>query len=137
MLSRLLVKTQGVIKIDDGAAKALLRNGKSLLPSGIVSVKDDFGVRAPVIFQNRRNETLGVGLVNYCSVDIRKIMGLWFQLSTNTKLQITNNGFSIMRIGLFGGTFNPVHLGHLRAAVEVKEGFQLDEVFLNKFRTFQ
>jgi nicotinate-nucleotide adenylyltransferase len=35
-----------------------------------------------------------------------------------------------MRIGLFGGTFNPVHLGHLRAAVEVKEGFQLDEVFL-------
>jgi nicotinate-nucleotide adenylyltransferase len=58
------------------------------------------------------------------------MMGLWFQLSTNTKLQITNNGFSIMRIGLFGGTFNPVHLGHLRAAVEVKEGFQLDEVFL-------
>jgi nicotinate-nucleotide adenylyltransferase len=35
-----------------------------------------------------------------------------------------------MQIGLFGGTFNPVHLGHLRAAVEVKEGFELDEVFL-------
>ena len=35
-----------------------------------------------------------------------------------------------MRIGLFGGTFNPVHLGHLRAAVEVREGFDLDEIFL-------
>ncbi|CAB1078463.1 Nicotinate-nucleotide adenylyltransferase (EC [Olavius algarvensis Delta 1 endosymbiont] len=35
-----------------------------------------------------------------------------------------------MRIGLFGGTFNPVHIGHLRAALEVKEGFGLDEVIL-------
>jgi len=35
-----------------------------------------------------------------------------------------------MRIGLFGGTFNPVHVGHLRAALEVKEGFKLDEVIL-------
>ena len=35
-----------------------------------------------------------------------------------------------MRIGLLGGTFNPIHLGHLRAAVEVKEGFSLDEIFL-------
>jgi len=35
-----------------------------------------------------------------------------------------------MKIGLFGGTFNPVHLGHLRAAVEVREGFELDEIFL-------
>ena len=34
-----------------------------------------------------------------------------------------------MRIGLFGGTFNPVHLGHLRAALEVKEGFELDMVY--------
>ena len=35
-----------------------------------------------------------------------------------------------MRIGLFGGTFNPVHLGHLRAAVEVREGFELEEIYL-------
>ena len=35
-----------------------------------------------------------------------------------------------MRFGLFGGTFNPVHLGHLRAALEVREGFELEEIFL-------
>ncbi len=35
-----------------------------------------------------------------------------------------------MHIGLFGGTFNPVHIGHLRAALEVKAGFGLDEIVL-------
>ena len=35
-----------------------------------------------------------------------------------------------MRIGLFGGTFNPIHHGHLRAVLEVKEGFPLDECYL-------
>jgi len=69
-------KPKGIIKVDDGAMKALLKNGKSLLPSGIIAVQDDFGVGAPVEFQNRNNETLGIGLVNYSSTEIQKIMGL-------------------------------------------------------------
>ena len=32
------------------------------------------------------------------------------------------------RIGLFGGTFNPIHLGHLRAAEEVCEALDLERV---------
>ncbi|HPA14643.1 MAG TPA: nicotinate-nucleotide adenylyltransferase [Desulfobacterales bacterium] len=35
-----------------------------------------------------------------------------------------------MRIGLFGGTFNPIHIGHLRAALEVQEGFHLNRFYI-------
>ncbi len=34
-----------------------------------------------------------------------------------------------MKIGLFGGTFNPIHLGHLRSAEEVCAAFALDRIY--------
>lgn len=33
-----------------------------------------------------------------------------------------------MRIGFFGGTFNPVHIGHLRSCIDVYETFMLDKI---------
>jgi nicotinate-nucleotide adenylyltransferase len=33
-----------------------------------------------------------------------------------------------MKVGIFGGTFNPVHYGHLRAAEEVREKLRLDKI---------
>ena len=70
------LKPCGAIKIDGGASSAILKNGKSLLPSGIVAVEADFNIGAAVEFKNIKNEVLGIGLVNYSAADIRKIKGL-------------------------------------------------------------
>ena len=70
------LKPKGIIRIDDGAAEAIVNRGKSLLPSGIIGVEGEFSVGAPVEFRTMDNEILGTGLVNYSSTDIRKIMGL-------------------------------------------------------------
>ena len=32
------------------------------------------------------------------------------------------------RLGLYGGTFNPIHMGHLRLAEDVREAFSLDRI---------
>ncbi|MFZ1120266.1 MAG: nicotinate-nucleotide adenylyltransferase [Candidatus Binataceae bacterium] len=34
-----------------------------------------------------------------------------------------------MRVGLLGGSFNPIHFGHLRSAEEVREALSLDLVY--------
>ncbi|VEN73704.1 gamma-glutamate kinase [Candidatus Desulfarcum epimagneticum] len=69
-------KPKGAVTIDEGAARAIIERGKSLLPSGVTGVMGNFNVGAPVEFATGENRTLGVGLVNYSSAHIQKIMGL-------------------------------------------------------------
>jgi len=70
------LRSRGVLSIDTGARTAILEEGKSLLPSGIVDVEGDFVVGDPVTCVDRDGVPLAKGLVNYCAPDIRKIMGL-------------------------------------------------------------
>ncbi|MEJ2071586.1 MAG: nicotinate-nucleotide adenylyltransferase, partial [Syntrophobacterales bacterium] len=35
----------------------------------------------------------------------------------------------LQRLGLFGGTFNPIHYGHLRSAEEVAEALDLNQIW--------
>jgi glutamate 5-kinase len=70
------LKPKGAVIIDDGAARAVLTCGKSLLPSGVTGVEGDFTVGAPVEFKTRLNDVLGIGLVNYSAADIIRIRGL-------------------------------------------------------------
>jgi glutamate 5-kinase len=69
------LKSKGVITIDDGASTAILKRGKSLLPSGVVDVDGEFQMGDAVSFKGKTDEILGIGLVNYSAADIRKIMG--------------------------------------------------------------
>jgi glutamate 5-kinase len=70
------LRPRGKLVIDDGAKKALLETGKSLLPSGIIDVEGDFDLGDPVSCADREGTILAKGLVNYNSSEIRKIKGL-------------------------------------------------------------
>jgi len=67
---------KGRIMVDRGAEEALVKKGKSLLPSGIVAVYGRFNIGNSVTIMNREESTLAVGLVNYPSTDVEKILGL-------------------------------------------------------------
>ena len=65
----------GSVHVDAGAAKALLHKGGSLLPGGVFRVEGSFqqGALVRVLHEG---QSLGVGLSNYSTSDLKKIMGL-------------------------------------------------------------
>ncbi len=67
---------KGEIIVDRGAGEALLERGKSLLPSGIREVRGRFSMGDSVVLLSEDDRELAVGMVNYHSGDIKKIMGL-------------------------------------------------------------
>ncbi|MCF6187966.1 MAG: glutamate 5-kinase [Desulfobulbaceae bacterium] len=70
-----VLRPKGFLVVDDGACKALVERGKSLLPSGIIEVRGRFGVGAPVHCLREDGEAVAAGLSNYRSRDIEKIKG--------------------------------------------------------------
>lgn len=65
----------GAIRVDKGAANALLTKGKSLLPIGISAVDGCFERGALVFIKTLEGDELGVGLSNFSSAELERIKG--------------------------------------------------------------
>ncbi len=66
---------RGKVVVDEGAAGALSRQNKSLLPAGILAVQGTFvrGETIEILSQNKKR--LGYGITNYGSEEVKSIMG--------------------------------------------------------------
>lgn len=70
------LKPTGEIVVDQGAQEALVKKGKSLLPSGLKEVRGVFGVGDCVRCLDLFGEEFARGLVNYSSQELIQIKGL-------------------------------------------------------------
>ena len=69
------LKPAGRILVDDGAREALLKKGKSLLPSGILSVEGRFERGASVRICGTDGQEFARGLSDYSSSEIARLAG--------------------------------------------------------------
>jgi len=67
---------KGDIIVDDGAKKAIVQRGKSLLPSGVVKVRGKFDRGDSVSCLGPRGKEFARGLVNYSTSELERIKGL-------------------------------------------------------------
>ncbi len=66
----------GTLVVDEGAERALIDNGRSLLPVGIRQIEGQFHTGDVVEVHNLQRETLGRGIVNYDHDQLQQIAGL-------------------------------------------------------------
>ncbi|MBW1829241.1 MAG: glutamate 5-kinase [Deltaproteobacteria bacterium] len=66
---------KGALVVDSGAETAILKNGKSLLPSGIRDVNGRFSIGDSVQLKSEFGTEIAVGMTNYDSSDIKRIAG--------------------------------------------------------------
>ncbi|MZG31211.1 MAG: glutamate 5-kinase [Nitrospinae bacterium] len=70
------LKPAGTLTVDEGARKALVERGKSLLPAGLVKVKGKFEFGSALTLIDEAGQEIGRGLVNYNSRDLEQIKGM-------------------------------------------------------------
>ena len=68
-------RSRGSIVVDDGAKRALVERGASLLSIGIVEVMGDFGIGARIDLLDAGGEAFAVGLVSYPAAEIQRMKG--------------------------------------------------------------
>ena len=67
--------TRGKLIVDAGAATALQKQNRSLLPAGIQKAEGRFGRGDIVAIYDTEGTQIGCGITNYSSADIGKIKG--------------------------------------------------------------
>lgn len=70
------LKPAGTLTVDEGARKALVERGKSLLPAGLIKVKGKFEFGSALTLVDESGKEIGRGLVNYSSRDLEQIKGM-------------------------------------------------------------
>jgi len=68
------LQVRGKLSLDDGAARALKTEGKSLLPIGVFEASGEFERGEVVSCLDSRGVEIARGLVNYNSAETRKIL---------------------------------------------------------------
>lgn len=68
------LKPEGKLYLDDGAVKALLEEGKSLLMGGIKRIEGEFGKGACVDCVTLNGKALARGLTNFSSEDLQRFL---------------------------------------------------------------
>jgi glutamate 5-kinase len=66
---------QGRLAVDAGAVRALTRQGRSLLPSGVTEVVGEFGAGDVVAVVDADGSEVARGLVNFDAAELRQIRG--------------------------------------------------------------
>ena len=66
---------QGSITIDEGAVRALVRHGRSLLPAGVVAISGDFERGHVVRIESAEGAHIASGRANYGAADLGRISG--------------------------------------------------------------
>lgn len=69
-------RPRGKVVVDEGACRALMRDGKSLLAAGILDVDGDFRKGDVISICDENQETVARGLSNYAVADLQRIKGL-------------------------------------------------------------
>ncbi|MFQ5829014.1 MAG: glutamate 5-kinase [Candidatus Methylomirabilia bacterium] len=69
------VPPQGRLTVDTGAQRALVKQGRSLLPSGLVEVDGDFQAGEVVALAGADGKEFGRGLVSYDAEELKRIRG--------------------------------------------------------------
>lgn len=65
------LQLRGAVVVDDGAARRILQDGKSLLPAGMTAVEGEFSRGEVIAVRNASGQEIARGLTNYAASEAR------------------------------------------------------------------